>query len=33
LPDTYALVTSVAGPNHSTGVFDTEEHVIGRTEL
>ena len=33
LPDTYAVVTSVAGPDHATGIFDSEEHVIGRTEL
>ena len=33
LPDTYAVVTAVAGPNHSTGIFESDEHVIGRTEM
>ena len=32
LPDTFAVVSSVAGPNHANGKFDSEEHVIGRTE-
>lgn len=32
-PDTYAVVTSITGPHHSTGALDGEEHVIGRTEI
>ena len=33
IPDSYAVVTTVAGPYDSTEPVDKSEHFVGRTEV